>query len=77
LNYEYGIANALASCLGSIVGNLVKNKLINDKKYLSVLIYILGIVLGLSAIFLPLNIFINIINDIKKGKNIMKFNSPC
>ena len=77
MNYEYGVACVICSSLGSIMGNIIINRIIQKTKKMSILIYVLGIVIGLSTIVIPLQTIMDIYNDLQEGKDIMKFNSPC
>ena len=77
MNYEYGFACVICSSLGSIMGNIIINRIIQKTKKMSFLIYVLGIVLGLSTIVIPLQTLMDINDDLSSGKNILIFKSPC
>ena len=77
MNYEYGLACVICSSLGSIMGNIIIQRIIQKTKKMSILIYVLGIVLGLSTIVIPLQTIMDINDDLNSGNNIMKFKSPC
>lgn len=77
MNFDYGIACTIASSLGSFIGTILIQKLIKISKRNSYLIYVLGIVLGASTLLIPSHTFIQILKDIKDGKNIWKLNTPC
>ena len=77
MNYEYGLACVVCSTLGSIMGNIIIQRIIQRTKKMSILIYVLGIVLGLSTVVIPLQTFMDIRDDLSSGKNIMLFKSPC
>jgi uncharacterized membrane protein YfcA len=77
MKYDYGLACIICSSLGSILGNIIIQRIIQKTKKISFLIYVLGIVLGLSTIVIPLQTLIDIINDLNDGKNIMRFKIPC
>ena len=77
MNYEYGLACVICSSLGSIMGNIIIQRIIQKTKKMSILIYVLGIVLGLSTIVIPIQTIMDINDDLSSGNNIMKFKTPC
>lgn len=77
MNVEYGIACTLASSIGSYMGTVLIQRLIAKTKRNSYIIFSLGVVLGLSTLLIPGHTFMNILEQVKEGKSIWKFNSPC
>jgi uncharacterized membrane protein YfcA len=77
MNVDFGIACTLASTIGSYIGTVLIQKLIEKTKRSSYLIFSLGIVLGLSTLLIPGHTLSNILKQVKEGKSIWKFNSPC
>jgi len=77
MNLEFGIACTIFSSIGSFFGTLIIQKLIKKYQRFSILILILGSVLGISTLMIPIHTLINIIKDVQDGKNIWTFSNPC
>lgn len=77
MNLDFGIACTIASTIGSYIGTVLIQKLIKITKRSSYIIFALGVVLGLSTLFIPTHTLWNIMQQIKEGKSIWTFNSPC
>ncbi len=77
MNFEYGLGCTIASSLGSFLGTIIIQKILERTKKNSYLIYVLGIVLGLSTLLIPAQTFFEMLKDIENNKNIWNFNSPC
>lgn len=77
MNFEYGVACTIASSVGSFLGTIAIQKILEKTKRNSYLIYVLGIVLGISTLLIPTQAFYELIHDIENHKNIWSFNTPC
>jgi uncharacterized membrane protein YfcA len=77
MNLDFGIACTIASTIGSYIGTVLIQKLIKITKRSSYIIFALGVVLGLSTLLIPAHTLWNIVQQIKEGKSIWTFNSPC
>ncbi len=77
MNLEFGIVCTICSSLGSFFGTILIQKIIEKYKRFSFLVLVLGVVLGVSTIMIPFHTIVNIIKDVKGGKNIWTFNKPC
>ena len=77
MNFQFGLACTISSSIGSFFGTIIIQKLVSKYKRYSILILILGGVLGVSTIMIPIHTLINIIKDVKDGRNIWTFSNPC
>jgi len=77
MNFEFGVACTIFSSVGSFFGTILIQKLLDKYKRFSILVLILGGVLGVSTIMIPIHTLINIIKDVQEGKNIWTFSKPC
>lgn len=77
MNFEYGLACTIASSLGSFIGTILIQKILDKTKRNSYLIYVLGIVLGISTLLIPTQTFFDLFHDIQNKRDIWRFNSPC
>jgi len=77
LNYEFGIAFGIVSGIGSFVGTLIIQRILDKTNRPSILVFVLFLVLIISTILIPGNALIQIIEELKLGKNIWEFDSPC
>lgn len=77
MNYEYGLVCTLCSSLGSFLGTILIQAILKKTKRNSYLIYVLGIVLGLSTIFIPAQTFLDMMKDLENNQSIWAFGAPC
>jgi uncharacterized membrane protein YfcA len=77
MNFKYGLVCTICSTLGSFIGTILIQKLIEQTRRSSILIFSLAIVLGVSTIFIPTHTIMIMNNKIKEGVNIWIFGSPC
>lgn len=77
MNFNYGFVCTIASTVGSYFGTIVIQKLVKDTGRVSVLIFALSAVLGVSTIFIPGHTLAKLIEDINNRKSVVDFNSPC
>ena len=77
MNYQYAFVSIIFSVLGSYVGTKVIHHYFKQSGRQSLLIFALVLVIGSSAIILPISNLISTIDDIHKGMEIFRFNSPC
>jgi len=77
MNFDYGLACTISSSLGSLIGTLLIQMILEKTKRNSYLIYVLGIVLGLSTLLIPTQTLIDLIKDIENKRDIWSFNNPC
>ena len=77
LNFEYAFFCVIFSSLGSYCGTYLVNSYVKNTGKQSFIVFILFIVVVVSAIVLPLSSLINIFNDYRKGINIFEFESLC
>lgn len=77
LNFEYGFFCIIFSALGSYCGTYLVNNYVKNTGKQSIIVFILFLVVVISAIVLPLSSLFNIIEDYKNGLNIFEFESLC
>ena len=77
LNYEFGLVCALISGLGSLIGTFIIQKLLEKTNRPSILVFVLFAVLLVSTILIPANALYQIMDQLKQGRNIWNFDSPC
>lgn len=77
MNFEYAIIGTSFSILGSYVGTKIVHFYFKKTGRESILIFALVLVIGSSAIILPLSSLISTLHDIDRGVNVLRFNSPC
>lgn len=77
MNYEYALISIVFSIIGSYVGTKVIHYYFHKTGRESLLIFALVLVIGSSALILPISSIISTINDINKGVEVLRFNSPC
>ena len=77
MNYDYGLASTICSSAGSFIGTLIIQRIIEKTKRVSLLVIVLGAVLGISTLLIPSYTLYTTIQQLNEGKSIWKFNSPC
>lgn len=77
MNLDFGIACTIMSSVGSFIGTVLIQRLIKITKRNSYIIFVLGCVLGLSTVLIPTHTLFEMIDQIKEGTSIWKFNKPC
>ena len=77
MNYQYAFVSIIFSILGSYVGTKVIHHYFTKSGRQSLLIFALVLVIGASALILPISSIISTVDDIEKGMEIFRFNSPC
>ena len=77
MNFDYGFACTICSTFGSLIGTLIIQKLLKKTGRPSILIFTLGMVLGISTILIPWDTTLKIIQKTKAGIDIWTINSAC
>ena len=77
MNYQYAFVSIIFSILGSYVGTKIIHHYFTKSGRQSLLIFALVLVIGSSALILPISSIISTLDDIEKGIDIFRFNSPC
>ena len=77
MNFQYAFVSIIFSILGSYVGTKVIHHYFTKSGRQSLLIFALVLVIGSSALILPVSSFISTVDDVEKGMNIFRFNSIC
>lgn len=77
MNIQYAIISVVFSMLGSFVGTKIIHHYFKESGRQSLLIFALVLVIGASAIVLPVSSFISTMEDVKRGTDVFKFNNPC
>jgi uncharacterized membrane protein YfcA len=77
MNYDYGLASTICSSAGSFIGTLIIQRIIEKTKRVSLLVIVLGAVIGISTLLIPTYTLYTTIQQLNEGKSIWKFNSPC
>ena len=65
------------STIGSCMGTYFIQKLIEKTGRVSILIFSLAVVLGISTLLIPSHTLIQTLEKVKKGVNIWEIKSPC
>ena len=77
LNKEYAIWLGFWSAIGIIVGIYIVETLIKKYSRQSIIVFIMCLVLGISAILVPIFNGLEVWRHIEEGKDIWKFTSIC
>jgi len=77
LDYSYGIWIGLWAAFGSIGGMYALNMVVKKFNRQSPIVMILAVILGLSAVLIPIFAAIDLVEKSKSGENIFEFSSPC
>ena len=77
LNLEYGLWLGLWSNLSILLGIIIVNTVIHRTKRQSIIVFILCLVLGLSALLVPVFNLVEVYNDYSLGKDIFSLTSIC
>ena len=77
MNYEYACMSIIFSILGSYIGTKIIHHYFKQTGRESLLIFALVFVIGSSALILPLCSILSTINDVERGIDVFRFNSPC
>lgn len=77
MNYEYACISIVFSVLGSYIGTKIIHHYFKQTGRESLLIFALVFVIGSSALILPLSSILSTINDVERGVDVFRFNSPC
>jgi len=77
MNYDYGLASTICSSIGSFFGTLIIQRIVEKTKRVSLLVLVLGAVLGVSTLLIPSYTLYTTIEQLRDGKDIWVFNSPC
>ena len=77
MNLKYGFFCTICSTIGSAIGTYFIQKLIIKTGRISILIFALAAVLGVSTLFIPAHTLIQTIQKVREGANIWEFKSPC
>ena len=77
MNYEYAIISIAFSVAGSYIGTKIIHYYFKQTGRESLLIFALVLVIGSSALILPISSILSTINDVHRGIDVFRFRSPC
>eukprot|EP00347_Sterkiella_histriomuscorum_P009630 403340471 len=77
LNYQFAMWLGFWCSIASLVGLQMLNKFVKKYNRQSPIVFLLGLILGLSALLVPIFAYFDLNKQIQNGVNIMKFNSMC
>lgn len=77
MNFQYAAIGVIFSAFGSYLGTSVIHHYIKKTKKESLLVFALALVIGLSALILPITSFSSSMEDYNRGVSIFQLNSPC
>jgi uncharacterized membrane protein YfcA len=77
MNFHYGLVCTILSTIGSYIGTVAIQRLLEKTGRASMLIFSMALVEAVSSICIPLHAYYEMNREMRFGKNIWNFSSPC